>query len=131
MRPEDAMVKRSEARWKNPKPVKDPDVFKDFHAQGHDCVSCGHGAVIEAHHILSRAQGGDDTRANLVPLCQECHRALHGNPYRTFGVKIDATHVRRALARYIDSEAGQDTRWYLTGKLGMEGSLAFMDRLEA
>ncbi len=27
----------------------------------------------ELHHVVSRAQGGDDTADNLVPLCARCH----------------------------------------------------------
>jgi HNH endonuclease len=123
-------VAKKRSDWKNPAPVRDKTVFQEFHASGYDCISCGHGIVIEAHHILSRAQGGDDMRANLVPLCQECHRAYHGNPYTTFGVRIDAAWVRRAIGHYIGSEPGEDTRWYLTAKLGGEGSQAFLDRLD-
>jgi hypothetical protein len=63
-------------------------------------------------------------------LCQECHRAYHGNPYTAFGVRIDAQHVRRAIGRYIGSDDGVETAWYLTGKLGPEAALAFVERLE-
>jgi hypothetical protein len=118
------------ADWKNPARIRDHSVFEQFHAQSHDCISCGHGIVVEAHHILSRGRGGDDVLPNLVGLCQECHHAYHGNPYRAFGVRIDANHVRQAIAGYIRSEAGEDTRWYLTGKLGPNGSQVFLERLE-
>jgi 5-methylcytosine-specific restriction endonuclease McrA len=34
----------------------------------------GHGfGLIEFHHLVSRAQGGDDVEANIVPLCSVCH----------------------------------------------------------
>lgn len=32
---------------------------------------------IQLHHVVSRAQGGDDYAANLVPVCPNCHRLLH------------------------------------------------------
>lgn len=117
----------------DPKParrIRDPKVFAAFHAQWHDCLSCGHANWISAHHVLSRAQGGDDVLANLVPLCLQCHGAYHGSPYRAYGVRIDANHVRQALARYIRSEAGEDARWYLTSKLGDAASIMFLERLE-
>jgi 5-methylcytosine-specific restriction endonuclease McrA len=111
--------------------IRDKEAFAVFHAKGRDCLSCGHGRSIQAHHILHRRQGGDDTLANLVPLCVECHLAYHGQPYRAYGVKIDANHVRQAIARYIRSEAGDDARWYLTGRMGPGPALAFLERLEA
>ena len=118
----------------DPKPVKrirDPEVIARFYESGYDCLSCGHGRIIDPHHVLLKSQGGDDVPANLVPLCRECHGALHGRPYRAFGVKIDANHVRQAIARCVRSEAGEDTRWYLVAKLGAEPSVAFLERLEA
>lgn len=120
----------------DPKPAKrivDKAVYAEFHARFLDCLSCGHMPSFrsEAHHILPRSQGGDDVLANLVPLCRQCHQAYHGSPYRAYGVRIDQNHVRAAIARYLRSEAGDDARWYLTAKLGVEASLAFQDRLEA
>lgn len=39
------------------------------------CWICN-GRWSDLHHILSRAQGGDDVVANLAPLCRECHTAV-------------------------------------------------------
>ena len=39
------------------------------------CWVCG-GRWSDLHHIVSRAQGGDDVVANLAPLCRPCHRAV-------------------------------------------------------
>lgn len=113
------------------KRIRDPKVFTEFHARAHDCIGCGHGRCIQAHHVLARSQGGDDVLANLAPLCVDCHRALHGQPYRAYGVRIDANHVRQAIVRHIRSEAGEDTRWYLTAKLGAEPAVEFVERLAA
>jgi hypothetical protein len=116
----------------DPKPeprVRDKTVLRWFHSLDWDCVACGHGRHIEAHHILSRAQGGDDHLGNLVGLCSDCHRALHGSPYRAYGVRIDSGFVRSAIGRYIRSEGGDDARWYLTGKLGLERAEAFVEDL--
>ena len=122
------------SRRADPKPAKrirDKGVFSTFHARGHDCLSCGHGRFIQAHHVLGRGQGGDDVLANLVPLCNQCHGALHGHPYRAYGVRIDAAWVRRALARHVRSEPGTDTRFYLRAKLGEFPAEAFVQRMEA
>jgi hypothetical protein len=116
----------------DPKPsprIRNKDVLKAFHEQGWDCVACGHGRHIEAHHILRRSQGGDDALGNLLGLCSDCHRALHGQPYRAYGVRIDAGFVRSAIGRYIRSEAGDDARYYLTSKLGQERAEAWVEAL--
>jgi 5-methylcytosine-specific restriction endonuclease McrA len=34
----------------------------------------------ETHHIKSRAQGGKHEVANLLPVCRNCHRLIHGQP---------------------------------------------------
>ena len=120
---------------RDPKPerrVRDREVLRRFHDQGRECGSCGHGMGVEAHHILSRAQGGDDVLENLFPLCAGCHRALHGNPYTAYGVPIDGAYVRHAIARFIRTEPGDDTRNYLYRKLQppVFGAEAFVQRLE-
>lgn len=117
----------------DPKPIRrirDNQALRDF-PRDRECISCGHARGVEAHHILRRSQGGDDVAANLVPLCRDCHGAVHGTPYTAWGVRIDAAHVRKALHGFLGSEQGMAARWYLTGKLGVEASLAFVDRLEA
>src|SRR5207245_10679276 len=34
-------------------------------------------AYLECHHIIWLAQGGEDTIANTVALCPNCHRKMH------------------------------------------------------
>ena len=119
----------------DPKPerrVRDREVLRRFHRLGRECGSCGHGVGVEAHHIVSRAQGGDDVLANLFPLCAGCHGAIHGQPYTAYGVRVDARHVRHAIAAFIRSEAGDDARNYLYRKLEppVFGAEAFVQRLE-
>ena len=42
------------------------------------CPVCGHTeAIFHKHHVVSRAQGGDDVPENLVWLCWHCHRRAH------------------------------------------------------
>jgi 5-methylcytosine-specific restriction endonuclease McrA len=64
-------------------------------------------APTELHHVVSRARGGDDVAANLVPLCRDCHAC----------VTAENAVTRAALAASLtDSE-----RAYVVGKLGEDG----------
>jgi hypothetical protein len=46
------------------------------------CQACGHGATLEVHHVVKRAQGGSDFDLDrLVALCSPCH-AQTDAPYR-------------------------------------------------
>jgi len=51
----------------------------------HECRFCGvsddahreeHGRGLAAHHIIPDGDGGEDTPANLITVCQSCHRTL-------------------------------------------------------
>jgi hypothetical protein len=45
---------------------------------GYACQQCGKRKVrLEAHHLHERSQGGKDTLANLMTLCEPCHHRLH------------------------------------------------------
>jgi RRXRR protein/HNH endonuclease len=45
---------------------------------GYACQHCGkRSARLEAHHIVERSQGGKDTLANLLCLCDHCHHRVH------------------------------------------------------
>jgi len=41
---------------------------------------CGNRQFLELHHLVPREQGGANDPANLVTLCQRCHRFLHDRP---------------------------------------------------
>ena len=42
------------------------------------CQHCGkRNCRLQAHHVLSREQGGKDTLANLLTLCEACHHDVH------------------------------------------------------
>jgi cytochrome c553 len=108
----------------DPKPkkrIRDKAVYEDFHAIWRACLACTWERTVEAHHMLSRAQGGDDVLSNLLPLCRSCHRAYHnGN-----------RHPRLAVAKFLRSEAGEDHRDYLNLKRGPFGAEHFAQKLEA
>ena len=45
---------------------------------GYACQHCGkRGTRLEAHHLIFRQNGGKDTLANLLTLCEGCHHRLH------------------------------------------------------
>ena len=46
-------------------------------ANGWRCTKCGRAGRLELHHAIPVADGGDDSEANLIPLCRPCHFAAH------------------------------------------------------
>jgi hypothetical protein len=62
----------------------------------------------EFHHLVSRAQLGDDTEDNIVPLCSLCHAEVTGR----FAPSLQALAANLSDAEYA----------YCIGKLG-EGAL--------
>ncbi len=44
---------------------------------GWQCQNCGRRTALQVHHLVSRAQEGDDAEGNLITLCAGCHRAAH------------------------------------------------------
>jgi 5-methylcytosine-specific restriction endonuclease McrA len=66
----------------DPKPQprkRDPELLRQMHLEGGVCAAprCGETRYLELDHIIRRAQGGDDTRANLRFLCKSCHTKRH------------------------------------------------------
>ncbi len=62
---------------------------------------------LELHHILPRAQRGDDVRANLVWLAAEHHRRI----------TVNDEDARRRLGEYLRRER-PDFYVYLVNKMG-------------
>ena len=121
---------------KPPPPVRDLAVLRRFHAFYSNCVHCGN-AHITAAHLVGRGRGGDDHMGNLVPLCGSgssgCHGAFdNGHTFiGDFGRRVTPTAVKASVAYFIRSEAGDDHRKYLVGKLGSFGAESFVQKLEA
>jgi hypothetical protein len=45
---------------------------------GYTCQQCKkQGVRLEAHHLVFKEQGGKDTLANLLTLCESCHQKVH------------------------------------------------------
>ena len=78
---------------------------KDYLAwvRGLPCALCGGAPPNTAHHVIRQRDGG--RAENTVPLCVDCHRALHGTgPARKFLDGRDArslgAYARALRARY-------------------------------
>ena len=41
------------------------------------CQSCGTMSSLQVHHKQFRSRSGDDSEANLITLCSECHATMH------------------------------------------------------
>lgn len=68
---------------------------------GHRCRVCleYRGLDIQRHHIVSRAQQGPTTTANVVSLCAECHLVgVHGKKLTISGNADERLQVKCATA---------------------------------
>jgi 5-methylcytosine-specific restriction endonuclease McrA len=105
----------------DPKPqarIKDPDLMRLMHAEPtRECAVTGSTLHIELHHVLPRAQGGDDVRENLVFL----HRIFHQ------AVTVNDPVALKLLGEYIWAERA-DTIAYLVFKMGKDRAVDWMRR---
>jgi HNH endonuclease len=72
------------------------------------CEGTGTGGLplgrVEFHHLVSRAQGGDDVPPNIIPLCPICH--------------ADVTDRRGSRRLHIAASLTDEEYAYVVGKLG-------------
>jgi len=69
-----------------PKPRRirlDGEAYQKLHQQilerdGWRCQACGSLRGLEVHHIQRMSHQGEDSEENLISLCSECHRTMHG-----------------------------------------------------
>lgn len=105
----------------DPKPqvrIKDPDLMRLMHAEiGRECAITGSVVAIELHHVLPRAQGGDDVRANLVFLHRKVHQAITVND--PVALKLLGDHIW---------DERPDTIAYLVYKMGKDKAVDWMQR---
>lgn len=54
--------------------------YKDYiwAEQDGKCACCGR-PITQYHHIIHRADGGIDNVKNIIGLCDDCHREIHGS----------------------------------------------------
>lgn len=55
-----------------------------FYAEhlGTKCINCGSEEDIAYHHIVPLSVGGTNNLSNIVPVCERCHKAIHGHRTR-------------------------------------------------
>jgi len=68
---------------KRPRLRLDLDVYDQQRQQvlrrdGWCCQACGSPTNLQVHHMHLRSQAGDDAEANLITLCADCHKHIHG-----------------------------------------------------
>ena len=61
----------------------DDELYKDLRAHvlrrdGWRCQACGAMSNLEVHHKRFRSHAGEDSEENLITLCNQCHRSVHG-----------------------------------------------------
>jgi hypothetical protein len=74
-------------------------------ACGRHCCLCHRfvGTKIECHHIDPEADGGDDSLANCIPLCFDCHAEVqHYNPQHPKGTRFRSSELRAHRDRWLD-----------------------------
>ena len=91
--------------------LRDPGLLRLLAFQFDECCLCGGMQHIHLHHVQLRSQGGDDTRANILPLCRGCHDGYHLHRSDGYGQRL----ARHILAHRPDTVA------YLKVKLGEGG----------
>lgn len=91
------------------KAKKDKRVLDSLHLERGECCLSNNDCTIriELHHVLSRAQGGDDERGDIVRLCSYHHEKITRND----------VEARVELGAYILIYR-QDVIAYICSKLG-------------
>ncbi|MGP8190811.1 MAG: HNH endonuclease [Methanobacterium sp.] len=60
------------------------------------------GKKIQVHHIVQKADGGEDTEENGIPLCLECHEEVGSyNPRHPIGNKFTSSELRRHKEQWL------------------------------
>jgi len=59
---------------------------------GVTCFECDSPGPLHQHHVIPRSRGGTRT----VPLCEDCHGAVHGKDLRTSALTRDALAAKKA-----------------------------------
>lgn len=122
----------------DPKPqkrIKDPSVYDRFYEIWTACLHCGNRSFTAAH--LLRGKYREDVLAGLLPLCGSggsgCHGAFDsGHAYiRYDGRRVTPAQVKKTVAAFLRSEAGEAQAAYLIRKLGPFGAEAYVLKLEA
>ena len=63
--------------------------------------------IVDPHHLIARADGGDDLEENIVPLCRDCHDLV--------------TNRDRDALRKLSKSLSESERGYVLRKVGEAG----------
>lgn len=81
------------------------------------CMNCGSTENIEIHHIIPLAFGGTNKIDNLIPLCCDCHVAMHNG----FNLNDNVDHGKKGRKSYkTDEEAYKIFDDYFVGNIGVK-----------
>ncbi len=69
---------------KRPRVQLHGDPYRELHRQvlkrdSWRCQWCGARKNLQVHHLQFRSWSGDDAEENLITLCVDCHRRVHGS----------------------------------------------------
>lgn len=81
-------------------------------ACGRCCCICHKfcGTKMELHHIRQKADGGEDTFENCIPLCFDCHADMgKGDPKHPKGKRYSEAELRGHKERWMKQVANSDT----------------------
>lgn len=73
-----------------------------------DCRVCHTQRASHLHHVASRAQGGDDIRENLLPVCASCHDLIHGRSDWALSQVRDRITENPSMLDYLIRQKGWD-----------------------
>lgn len=99
----------------DPKPdarIRDPHAGLEKMRREGRCRVCAGRYLLSRHHVVPKGQRGDDVDENLVPLCGECHGALHRDDQpqfrggRTIG-QVLRVKLRADELAYIVAKKGE------------------------
>lgn len=104
--PKSRQLARGERRYR--RKVASPKQWQAIiAAKAGPCRACGGlDRPIQFHHLVSRAQGGDDVADNILPLCDVCHGSV------TVGGVMAVRYMGETLTdaeyAYAIGKAGED-----------------------
>lgn len=105
--PKSAQLARGPKRYR--RKVASPKQWQAiWNAKKGPCRACSFRApaAIDPHHLVWREDGGDDVAANIVPICRQCHEALHNRAPAI--ARLLLTRLSDAEYAYMVERGGED-----------------------
>jgi len=67
------------------------ECLRALRRDGFTCQLCGTHRNLELHHLRRRSRGGDDSAANLLTVCHDCHARIRAGSVQ-LSVQAAAAH---------------------------------------